>query len=1336
MTVGDERRAKVQRAVDEWVRQLVDISGNNRLLYYKTLKQGTLELTTCSAAPKHELLAGNRVALSTLLPPSPTEPEATAHALKRARTIHRNALATFEEKGIDTLFLAVGMATWTADKSTATPAAPVLLRPVIIEPRGAAEAEFDLVLDGDWQVNETLLHLLTAEYRAVVDLDAIQESASLLDAGDGSSAAHILEEVERIGSGAPSFSIDPRMVIGTFAYQKLPMVKDLQGAVDALAEHDLIAALAGDDDARQSLLDRRAREVSSSLPDQTPPDDEFLILDADSSQSYVINAVTAGEPLIVQGPPGTGKSQTIANLIATSVARGRRVLFVAEKRAAIEAVTKRLRHQGLGGLVMDLHGGLGSKKQFAAALGDALSQIESAPPVDRRDLDRRLVAARSALLEHADSLHERREPWGLSIHEVESRLLALRSALPDGLRLTSSEVSDLGSEQVTAIRDTLLEWGDLAEPVASGRSPWSSATVTTAEEAERALGVVEDLASGAIPAARQALDSVLEDTGLPVPDSVLAWEQTLGVLRRMAEIVDRVEPDLYDVAGNIDSVLEPGRKGAGRRLVAQLFDGDYRRAKKTVRLLWRGDRKPNGSEAAEVVRGALEQVDAWTKLGGIGRPRLPGDLAGATTRYEALQDRLAALGAFLATTDPRSTRHDRVADEVRALADDQVTLFRLPRIRELEAALDRAHLEPLLALVRSGGISAEELGDAFDALWLTSIRQAVVPRDPRLAGFDGAHLDRRVDEYVEADIEHIESTAARVRRLAAEYAVAVCNRFPDQDALVRREANKKTRHIPTRRLFEQAPDVLTALRPCWTMSPLAVSQILPARPLFDLVVFDEASQILPADAVPALLRAPQAVVAGDRRQLPPTTFFANSTAEVDDEDLDETAAVSGYESILDVLDTTLGSRMLTWHYRSEDERLIGFSNHQIYDSSLTTFPGAADDDCLGHVMVRHRPGVPMETRSNPDEVDAVVELLVDHARTRPDQSLGVIAMGQYHAARIDAALRQRLAEDGDPDLDAFFEESNEERTFVKIIERVQGDERDAIILTVGYGKTPDGRLPYRFGPLLQDGGERRLNVAVTRARKRLTLVSSFSHADMDPERSSAKGVELLRLYLKYAESGGIDLDGADAKSPLNPFEIDVKHRIEQRGIRVIPQYGISGFRLDFALPHPSGEGFALAVEADGAAYHSSPTARDRDRLRQQLLEARGWRFHRIWSTDWFNDPEREADRVEAAFKKAVADRDADHRFESPHHEARMRAAASAASIGQPARSTSKPNLGPRRQVITEYRDEELRAIARWIRSDGLLRTRAQFVDEMADELGFRRGKRVVEAIERAIDATS
>lgn len=1329
------RRQTVARAVESWVKQLIDLTGRNQLLYYRTLKRGTLELTNRNSDRVSHLLSGGKVRLSDLFPATDEDPERFDDALKRARTIYDRSVKHYEERGIDTLFVAVGMANWTTTSSSATPAAPVLLSPVALTPKGAARADFDLSLRGDWDINATLLHLLATEFSVDIHPEPILELLEPPDSAATFEPQQVFDRLAKEARDVPDFKVVRRVVVGTFLYTKLPMVRDLQASVDELAAHDLIAAVAGVEEAREAVREMHARDVDPTLPDRTPPEDEFLVLPADASQNYAINATVAGEPLIIQGPPGTGKSQTIANLIATLTARGQKVLFVAEKRAAIDAVTKRLRTTDLEDLVLDLHGGTTSKKQLAADLKQTLRDIGSIASMEADDLYEALTKTRKALTDHAQALHELREPWGLSVWQIYENLLALTDVPDLRVRLAGRRLLQLDAATVREAKEVLREWRSLAQPVLSGASPWAGAKVKTQDEARQVLDVVSELAYDSVPETADVLDSVLGETGLAMPGSVAEWQELLKFLEALTELMDRVSPEVWALdLEEITTDLESASRGWWHRMVAQLFDSRYRRAKGLLRQVWRGN-KVGGRQLHQTATRALDLRARWTDFGGNGDPKLSPSLRQAAESYGALLERLAAVGAFLVTRDLAETSHRQLHSEVEALAADQQTLFRLPRLHELETWCAERHLTPFLEAVREQRIPPDQLVGAFELAWLESLRTELTARDPRLASFDGDLQRQRVEEFRRTDEKHQQLTPLRVRRAVAEHAVEVLDSFPDQYDLVRAQANRKRGHLPLRKLFERAPQVLTALRPCWAMSPLVVSQTLPAEPIFDVVIFDEASQVLPADAVPALLRAPRAVVAGDRHQLPPTTFFdAGQEEELDHEDGAE--LTQGFESILDVLEALLRDYMLTWHYRSEDERLIAFSNHRIYEGSLITFPGALSADCLDFVLIPHRPGVRVDTRSNDDEVERVVQLMIDHARRRPNETLGVIAMGLHHARRIEALLRERLADERDPDLDSFFDDAREERAFVKNLERVQGDERDAILLSIGYAKQADGRLLYRFGPLNMEGGERRLNVAVTRARKRLTVVSSFSHTDMDPGRSSARGVELLRLYLKYAESGGIDLDGAEAKTPLNPFEISVKTRLEREGLTVIPQYGTSGYRIDFAVPHPDQPGeMLLAIEADGASYHSSPTARDRDRLRQKILEDRGWTFHRIWSTDWFNNQDKEVAKVLEACERALQSserRQRDPVRNASEGQSEVPREGPGAWASRPTRRRPRPPV-PRGEPITAYSHSQLVSLARWIASDTLLRTEDQLITEMMEELGFqRRGKRILAALQRAI----
>jgi len=411
--------------------------------------------------------------------------------------------------------------------------------------------------------------------------------------------------------------------------------------------------------------------------------------------------------------------------------------------------------------------------------------------------------------------------------------------------------------------------------------------------------------------------------------------------------------------------------------------------------------------------------------------------------------------------------------------------------------------------------------------------------------------------------------------------------------------------------------------------------------------------------------------------------------------------------------------------------LIAFSNHNIYDDRLVTFPSSGGSGSpLAHVHVTQARLADSEEGSSSSEVERVVELVLDHAANCPEMTLGVITLGIPHARRIDLALsRARRAH---PEVDGFFSRHPNEPFFVKNLERVQGDERDVIILSVGYGKDASGRLLYRFGPLLRDHGYRRFNVAVTRAKHRMVLVSSFGYEEMDPSRSASRGAELLRRYLEYAGSGGqIFSDTGPTGAEPNDFETQVQAALEQAGLSVIPQFGASKYRIDLAVQDPAKPGrCVLAVECDGAAYHSSPMARDRDRLRQEHLERRGWQFVRVWSAAWYANRVAETDRVMEAYRRELSG--ADQGQEAP----------ATSTVPAPRNSTSPgggrspwPRIA-RGLPITEYSERELDRVANWVRSDGLLRTDDDILAEMMQALGFRnRGSRIVPALRAAIERT-
>ncbi len=513
--------------------------------------------------------------------------------------------------------------------------------------------------------------------------------------------------------------------------------------------------------------------------------------------------------------------------------------------------------------------------------------------------------------------------------------------------------------------------------------------------------------------------------------------------------------------------------------------------------------------------------------------------------------------------------------------------------------------------------------------------------DPRLGRFRRENHEQLITDFKKLDKDLIHLTSSMV--------IEAANSRKPQDILIQandseasilmKEAAKKRRLMPIRTLMQKIPNLLVKLKPCLLMSPISVSQFLsPEAARFDLVLFDEASQIVPEDAIGSIYRGKTLVVAGDNKQLPPTSFFQKSLIDDIDWDQISDADFEVFDSILDeCLGIGLPVKTLRWHYRSKHEDLIAFSNHQFYDDTLITFPAAkAKHDSLGVKMVYVPDGLYDRggRRDNQREAEKVADLVFDHFTNYPKKTLGVVTFSIAQMEAIEEAIDRRLKEQ--PDFDQFFKEDRLEGFFVKNLENVQGDERDVIFFSVGYGYDPNGQMAMNFGPLNKPGGERRLNVAVTRAREKVIIVTSIKAADIDSE-AKAQGVQTLRFYLDYADKGPELFRTPQQKSGAyeSALDEDVASEIQKLGYEVVPQVGYSGFKIDIGVIDPVNPGcYLMGVECDGATYKSSCSARDRDRLREQVLKGLGWSIHRIWSPSWVARRDSEVKRLKEALEQA------------------------------------------------------------------------------------------------------
>lgn len=557
-------------------------------------------------------------------------------------------------------------------------------------------------------------------------------------------------------------------------------------------------------------------------------------------------------------------------------------------------------------------------------------------------------------------------------------------------------------------------------------------------------------------------------------------------------------------------------------------------------------------------------------------------------------------------------------------------------------AARRAGMADLVTRLHYGRVSPDVARPFFEISLFESVFRDQVRTVPELAQFDGDLHDRTVRSFADLDLQ-------RIKHSALEVAKAHHRRIPPSGGgalgplgVLKSEIARKRGHMPIRQLMQKAGPAIQCLKPVLMMSPLSVAQFLqPGGMTFDLLVMDEASQIQPVDALGAIARCRQVVVVGDPQQLPPTAFFAKMVGASDESEEDEGAArVGDIESILGLFTARgLPMRMLRWHYRSRHQSLIAVSNRQFYENKLFIVPSPYLQEAGVGLRFHHIPDGIFEsgtTRTNPVEAKTVARAIVAHAVANPELSLGVAA---FSAAQRRAIVDQLeiLRRSLPPEHEAFFQRHPAEPFFIKNLENVQGDERDVIFISVGYGPTAPGlKPPMRFGPLGQEGGERRLNVLISRAKRRCEVFSSMTDEDIDPDfASTRKGVFAFKLFMHFARTGRMAMAEATARDHDSVFEEQVAEALQARGYQVHRQVGIAGFFIDLAVADPEhADRYLLGIECDGAAYHEARSARDRDRLRQAVLEDHGWIIHRVWSTDWFRRPQEQLERVIAAIEAA------------------------------------------------------------------------------------------------------
>jgi very-short-patch-repair endonuclease len=1250
---------------------------------------------------------------------------------KRLTSLYYESIESEEEQGVNVLYLALGFLKWFEDgRSEVERYAPLVLLPVELVRKGARERFQLKARDEDLYTNISLKVWLAEQHS--IELPDLPDSEEWLPS---EYFAGVREAISR----APRWEVlEGEILLGFFSFNKFLLWRDLDPAnwpsLEQLLGHGILRSLLAPHE-ESGLPDPPVIPEDDRVDDHFKAADQVAILDTDSSQTIAIQTALDGRNLVVQGPPGTGKSQTIANIIAAAIHRGRSVLFVAEKLAALEVVYDRLRSVNLSPLCFELHSRRASKQQVLHQLREALNA--GAPEKVPQSLCEKLDAVTASLWAHSDRLHRPQAPAGFTPYQIIGNICRLRDRgvlIPD-FKVQDAEV--FTRAQIDAfLEEVRLGAQRLQLSGVPARHPWRGCEreVINPLDAQRLAEVATKLAAS-VDALVVILRSVwplvrahesddphqLEFADLPKIAKALSLaatkpEESLEVLchprwdadlerleravdcaRQLTETERTLGPLFTEAAWSRDWTVERAEIAGSGESLFRFLRGPYRQALRTYRGACR--ERPPKSHADRLA--ALDQLITGQELRAqllefagafvadlpalwptlpAGWPRLA-KLAGwlrATTqvgprlsvrnrrllswseapgkwaeRLTAVTGAVAAYLNELATFTQLSTpcltgdaaalptKLGEILERVRGWKVNPERFNEWPPAREFLTRLLAATGASFHQRVCAGQIAPAELVGRVHLSLCEQLWNQMCKSDAELARIDGRLLDELVSNFRALD-------ASRIRAAASEVARRHFDQKPTgsvgEMAIVRQEINKVRKLLPVRKLLDLAGNAIQILKPVFLMSPLSVAQYLaPGRLKFDLLLIDEASQVRPEDALGAVARAEQIVVVGDPKQLPPTNFFNRLVADGDDGDDGDAATygtpvIGAMESILSLCDATLANRaMLRWHYRSRHPALIAVSNRSFYDNKLLLPPSVAIGhaaDGLGIVFHKAPSGGYDRGKSatNTVEADLVAEAACDFAHANPNKSLGV---GTFSVAQRDV-IRDRIDQRrrDDPALEAFFTPSRPTPFFVKNLESIQGDERDVIFISVGYGRDAEGHLTRNFGPINNDGGERRLNVLITRAKERLEVFSSLTADDIDISSRKA-GVVALKQFLQFAEKGYLDVPEPTDKPFDSDFEESVANFLTQRGYKVHPQVGMAGFYIDLGVLHPENPArYALGIECDGATYHSSRSARDRDRIRQEILESRGWRIHRIWSTDWFNRRTAEEHRVLDALQRA------------------------------------------------------------------------------------------------------
>ena len=1281
----------IDKKIDYWKKKLIDLSKRNNLVRYRFTKSKSIKIISPSFSKiiedlDHEqnvfILKDKKESTKDRQWLCSEDKEITD---KKLYVLYLKAKENFQELGISTCFVSLGILKYKeSDDSELFLEAPIFLYPIEMNRLSVVSKDthrFEIDSNsGEIQLNPALKEKLLHDFG--IDIKNF----------DGQTSTEYISYLKKELEGMKDWKITEDVYLDIFSYQKFIMYEDLSFNEKLVKDSPLIKAYVGDRDALQD-------EISESQRDEFDDANSIDVLPADSSQKRAIELAKAGVTFVLQGPPGTGKSQTIANIISALIEKNKKILFVSQKMAALNVVQKRLDEVGLGRYCLNLHNYKGNKREVIKQLMRELQTSPVIPSAMKREDMSSYLGSQKEINEFYKFLCEKHSPWDLSVYDIRGELAKLdkKEIIDHPLKRTVS----LNKKEFSIMFDKLTRFNAsfslLGNPLENVYFDYQKDKNTSLSinrfnsclkkfnESEKVLndflnklkietGIEIKLVSdiNLLNALNEKIHSFKFNKEFSFllskdfEEYVSLIDELFNLLSEMKEIRREITTKTKD--SFIDELNSKKIEKVFKEtsLFSRLLNSEYKACKKEIDAYAKIKISHSDWISLFEKKNDYEKIDR--KLSDfISKNKKKGEVVGDCkdlTAISRLNKYCKDLISLFEISDKLSKTKNYAIIQLlvnynqrKIFSDFYSVLTEIENFFETKLLTNLDKLQDILQVLEKLNSQFKNINDVL------AFKEEFVKLDNEISNFINKYLvETKKSEFSKVFLKSyylqvLEDILKKTNKFSPKELIAkfrnddlkvrevfrykimesVESRQPKDNysgsgqsevSILKRENEKKRKLKPIRDLLEQIPDLAFALKPCFMMSPLTVSQYINPKSIkFDVVIFDEASQIMPEDAVPCLIRAKQAIIMGDTQQLPPTSFFLSQEDETEEE-------IEDLESFLSESITKFRTKSLDWHYRSNNETLISFSNRFFYENRLITFPNPREKDDSGLDFVYVKSGVYDRGKSRKNRVEAreTVKIYLDLKKKFPKKSLGIIAfsMAQENAIREEFQIAGIQIEES-------IDIHNEE-LFIKNLETVQGDERDIIILSIGYGRDSSGKFSYNFGPLNKEGGYKRLNVSITRSRFKTVVVSSMLPEDLDEDKINAEGVRYLKYYLDFTKNKDFTkfLQKTEGLQFDSSFEEAVYQELINEGFDVSCQVGFSGYRIDLAIKHPKKLGeYILGVECDGSQYHSSRFARDRDKIRQMVLENLGWNMIRIWSDDWLNNKEYELERIKNKVKEIL-----------------------------------------------------------------------------------------------------